>query len=99
MTQHPPENPCSRREIVLAGGVGAQDAQRLRDDGALDLVVRVGDALKHLEALHGGGPALGLVGEHAADDAPDHARRRAVVDRTALGVGVGALAQELEELD
>lgn len=82
----------------LAAGVGAEDLQRGRDDGALGLVVRRGDALKHLQALHGGGTAARLVREHTADHTPHHARRRAVVDGTTLRVGVGALAQKLKKL-
>ena len=50
---------------------------------------------KGLEALEGRGAAGGLVGDHAADGAPEHLAGLAVVPwATAQGVVAGLLAEE-----
>lgn len=82
----------------VATGLEAEDAQGGRDDHALHRVVRLGDALKDLEALHGGGTARRLVGQHAADGAEKDARGRTVMEGTVGGVGERTLAQKLAVL-
>ena len=64
------------------------------------MIVRRGNALEGLEALHGLRATLGLVGDHAADGAPEHLRRGAVVPwATTLRVVSGLLAEEGLVLD
>lgn len=67
---------------VLAAGAQAQDTQSLGNDNTLLLVVGRGDTLEHLQALHGGGTAGGLVGDHAADSLVEDARGSAEVEGT-----------------
>lgn len=52
---------------VLAAGAQAEDTEGLGNDDALLLVIRGGNTLEDLQALHGGGATGGLVGDHAAD--------------------------------
>ena len=67
---------------VLAAGLQAEHTQRLRNDNTLLLVVRRGNALKHLEALQGGSTASGLVRDHASNGLVEDARGSAEVERT-----------------
>lgn len=82
----------------VATGLEAEDAQSTRDHHALHRVVRLGDALKDLETLHGGGTARRLVRKHAANGAEKDARGRTVMEGTVGGVGERALAQKLAVL-
>jgi hypothetical protein len=79
---------------VLAAGAEAQDTESLGNDNTLLLVVGRGDTLEDLEALHGGGTAGGLVGNHAADSLVEDAGRSAEVEgTTASGVETSHLAE------
>ena len=79
---------------VLAAGAEAQDTESLGNDNALLLVVGRGDTLEDLEALHGGGTAGGLVGNHAADSLVEDTGRSAEVEgTTASGVETSHLAE------
>ena len=78
----------------LAAGLQAQDAQSLGDDHLLLLVVGGRDTLEDLEALHGGGTAGGLVGDHATDGLVEDAGGSAEVEGTTTGrVETGHLAE------
>lgn len=57
---------------VLAAGLQPEDAESLGNDDALHVVVGLRDTLEGLKTLHGGGATGGLVGNHAADGAPEH---------------------------
>ena len=50
-------------------------------------IVRSGHSFEDFEATHGDGTACSLVGDHAADGAPEDTGGRAVVDESAGGVG------------
>ena len=77
-----------------------QHTQSLRDHHALLVVVWRRYTLEGLEALHGLRAALSLVGNHAANGAPEHLRRRAVVPwATTLRVVSSLLAEEGLVLD
>ena len=79
---------------VLAAGAETQDAESLGNDNALLLVVGRGDTLEDLKALHGGGTAGGLVGNHAADSLVEDAGRSTEVEgTTASGVETSHLAE------
>lgn len=62
-------------------------------------VVRRGNALEHLEALHCLVTTGRLVGHHAAHNTPEDARGRLEVEGTTLGVGGHALAEKVLVLD
>ena len=62
----------SANGAVLAAGLQPQYPQRLGDNNALLLVVGSGDTLEGLQALESRFTAGGLVGNHAADGAPEH---------------------------
>jgi hypothetical protein len=80
---------------VLAARLQPQNAEGLGDDDALLAVVWRGHALEDLQALHGLGAALSLVGDHAADGAPEDLGGAAVVPGAAAGgVETGLLAEE-----
>lgn len=80
---------------VLAARLETEDTESLGDDHALLVVVWGRDALKGLEALHGGGAASGLVRNHATDGAPEHLGWRTVVPWTTTGgVETSLLAEE-----
>ena len=66
----------------------------MRDDHLLDLVVRRRAAVEDLHAVEGGLATRGLVGEHAADGAPEDLGRPAEVELAALGVCKVLLAEE-----
>jgi hypothetical protein len=57
---------------VLTAGLQPQYPQGLGNNDALLLVIWRRNALKGLEALHGGVAAGCLVGNHAADGSPEH---------------------------
>ena len=57
------------------------------------------DAVERLEALHRALAAVRLVGDHTPDAAVEDAGGRAEVEGAVGGVGVGALAQFVEELE
>lgn len=79
---------------VLAAGAETQNTQSLGNDNALLLVVGGRDTLEHLEALHGGGTAGGLVGNHAADSLVEDAGGGTEVEgTTASGVETSHLAE------
>jgi hypothetical protein len=67
---------------VLASGLEPQDTEGLGNNDALLLVVGRGNTLEGLEALHGGGTAGSLVGNHTADGSPEDLRRGAEVEGT-----------------
>jgi hypothetical protein len=67
---------------VLAAGLQPQHPQGLGNDNALLLVVWGRNALKRLQAVQSGGTAGGLVGNHAADGAPEHLGGGAEVEGT-----------------
>lgn len=52
---------------VLAARAEAEHTESLGDDDTLLLVIRRGDTLENLEALHGGGTTGGLVRNHTTD--------------------------------
>lgn len=79
---------------VLAAGAQAQDTQSLGNDNTLLLVVGRGNTLEHLQALHGGGTAGGLVRDHAADSLVEDTGGSAEVEgTTASGVETSHLAE------
>ena len=79
---------------VLATGAQTQDTESLGDDNALLAVVGRGDTLEDLQALHGGGTAGSLVGDHATDSLVEDARGSAEVEgTTASGVETSHLAE------
>ncbi len=82
---------------VAARWVEALDTEGVGDNDALDLVVRGRDSLEDFEAGESLGSALGLVGQHAADGAPEDLAGGAVVDEATAGVGADVLAQEKGE--
>jgi hypothetical protein len=79
-------------------GLQSEDLKSSRDNLALHLVIGSGDALVHLEAVHGLLAATQLVGEHATDRAPQDLAGAAEMERAMGGVGVHALAQKLGEV-
>lgn len=79
---------------VLAAGAEAQDTQGLGNDDTLLPVVGGRDTLEHLQALHGGGTAGSLVGDHAANSLVEDAGGSAEVEgTTASGVETSHLAE------
>lgn len=66
----------------LAVGLEADVLERRGDDDALLQVVGERDAHVRGEAVHGGGALGGLVGNHAADSAPDHLVGSALMEGT-----------------
>mmetsp|Transcript_12942 Transcript_12942/g.32813 ORF Transcript_12942/g.32813 Transcript_12942/m.32813 type:complete len:200 (+) Transcript_12942:886-1485(+) len=74
------------------------DAERVGNHHALSRRELGRDALEDGEAAEGLSAAGGLVGDHAADGAPEDAGGGAEVDGALFGVGVHALAEEGEEL-
>jgi len=87
-------------EVGVRAGAGELDyAESFGDDEALDLVIGRGDSLEGLQASLGLGGAAVLLGEHTADNAGEPLGRSTLVDGATLGVGVGSLAQELDELE
>lgn len=80
---------------VLAAGLQPEYPQSLGNNDALLLVVGSGNTLEGLQALHGGVTASGLVGNHAADGAPEHLGGGAEVEGTTTGgVETSLLAEE-----
>jgi hypothetical protein len=85
-------------EAVLVAGLEAKNLEGVGDDHALGAVVGRGDAVEGLEVGEGGLAAGGLVGDHAADGAPEDAGGGAEVDGAMGGLGVHPLAEEPEVL-
>lgn len=54
-------------------GLQTKDAKSGGDDHALHAIPWLGDALKDLETLHGGGTTSSLVGQHSTDGAEEDA--------------------------
>ena len=81
----------------VALGLDFGDGKSLGDDHALHVVIGRGDSLKNLQALKSGLATGALVGEHAADGAPDHTRRRAQVLGTTAGICDHGLAKKLRK--
>lgn len=79
---------------VFAVWAKTKVAESIRDNHALNLVIRVRYTIEDLQSLEGGSTALGLVRHHTTDGAPQHLRGSTIVDGTLLGVGVHALAKE-----
>jgi len=80
---------------VLPPRLQPEHAECLGHHHALLVVVRRGHTLEGLEALKGLRATLGLVGDHAADGAPEHLGRGAPMPwATSLGVVSGLLAHE-----
>ena len=80
---------------VLPARLEAEHTEGLGDDHALLVVIWRRDTLKGLQACHGGGTTLSLVGNHAADGAPKHLGGLAVVPwATTSSVETGLLAEE-----
>ena len=84
-------------EVTEAGELAARGETEVGDGSgdnlALHLVEGVGDALVRGELLESSGTAGGLVGDHAANHAPQHAGGSAVVNGALGGVGQRALHQ------
>lgn len=79
---------------VLAARAKTQNTQSLGNNDSLLFVVRRGDTLEDLEALHSGGTAGSLVGDHAADSLVEDTGRSAEVEgTTASGVETSDLAE------
>lgn len=74
-------------------------ADGLRDNHALDAIVRVGDSLEGLQAVESVGTTLGLVRDHTTDSAPEDSGGSTVVDNSVAGVDVTTLLEEISELD
>merc|ERR1740115_386384 len=83
----------------LALGADAQDLEATRDHHALLAVIRMRNALEGFEPVKCGGSARRLVGNHAADGAPEDLGRRPVVKWAMLWVRVHLLAPELGKLE
>ena len=87
--------PQPAHRTILPARLQPQHPQRLRHYHPLLMVVRRRDALEGLEALERSGATRGLVGQHAADGAPEHLGRVAVVPWAAAGrVVAGLFAHE-----
>jgi hypothetical protein len=67
---------------VLAAGAETEDAESLRNNHTLLLVVRGRDTLENLEALESSSTTGGLVGHHSADGLVEDAGRSTEVEGT-----------------
>lgn len=81
-----------------AVGRKLEGAESLRNNNALNLVIRRRDTLENLQVSQSGGTTSGLVRQHATDGAPEHLGWGAEVEGTTARVGVNVLAQERQEL-
>lgn len=79
---------------VLASWLESENAEGLRDNHALDLVVWGWDTLEDLESLQGGGTTGGLVWDHTTDGLVEDAGWGAEMEWTTTGwVEAGHLAE------
>lgn len=67
---------------VLAAGAQTEHAESLGNDDTLLLVVRRGNTLEDLKALHGGGTTGSLVRNHTTDGLVEDARGGTEVEGT-----------------
>ena len=76
-------------------GLQTKGLDRLGNSHLLLLVIRSGDAVKHLEALKGSLTSGGLVRKHSTNSSPEHHRRGSVVKRASSRIRSGRLVLEL----
>lgn len=78
---------------VLAAGLQPQDAEGLGHDHPLLDIVRRGDTLKDLQAVHRSLTTGSLVGDHATDGLVEDARRSTEMEESVGVVETGCLAE------
>ena len=78
---------------VLSAGLKSKNTEGLWNNNTLLTVIRRGNTLKDLQALHGSSTTSGLVGNHTTDSLVEDAGRSTEMERTVGLVEAGTLAE------